>query len=266
MKHNAGLAQLAEQLTSNLQVAGSKPALGAIFSTALLSLALTFPGAATAKQSHPPEKASAQASKAKPKKAASTPAKAKQAEKPSSSKTKSTKSRTEASTSSKKPQKGRKPEAVENEHSSKKSRGSGAKGSQSLQKRAAVESAEPAEPKRTVVLQKAEAPTRTEHGCSGENGTLTAVGQVMKSGNKTFRCQKTWDFNEGKLVGYPAWVELFMPHPGWGAGLRETPRPPADAVVPVPGAKAKVAPLADTQTAEPEEDESAPSSVTNQLY
>jgi hypothetical protein len=116
---------------------------------------------------------------------------------------------------------------------------------------AAVRSAAPVETPRAVVnLEKGPVPTRTELGCSGENGDLSAVGQVMKVDGKTFRCQKTWDYMDGKLVGYPAWVELFMPTPGWGAGLRETPPPPAEAVLNlIPGASAKVSELADTQDA-----------------
>jgi hypothetical protein len=271
MKHNAGLAQLVEQLTSNLRVAGSIPALGAIFSTAALSLALVLPGAAEAKQPSRAEKASAHASKSKPKKATASRTQAKPAPKTASTKAKA-KPKAEASAPpTKKSQKSRskaktKAEVVEPERPAKKTRSSHSKSAPVTEKRVAAEAAAPTEPKRVVVLEKADPPVRTEQGCLGENGTLAAVGQVMRAGAKTFRCQKTWDYNEGKLVGYPAWVELFMPTPGWGAGLKETPRPPADAVLPVPGAKAKVAPLADKQPAVPEEDEPSSSGVQNQLY
>lgn len=265
MKHNAGLAQLVEQLTSNLRVAGSIPALGAIFPTALLSLALALPGtAAAAKQPSTTEKASVQVSKTKAKKVARPQAKAKPASKVSSK----AKAKPETGVSSKQSKKSRsksKAEPVEVERSSKKSRTSRGKNPAAVEKRASAESAA-VEPKRAVILEKAAPPVRTEQGCSGENGALLAVGQVMKSGGKTFRCQKTWDYNEGKLVGYPAWVELFMPTPGWGAGLKETPRPPADAVLAVPGAKAKVAPLADKQADPTEDDEASSDGVQNQLY
>jgi hypothetical protein len=264
MKHKAGLAQLAEQESSKLKVGGSSPPLGTIISTALLSLALAFPGAAEAKQPQHAEKASAHVSKSTPKKASSSRPQAKPVAKTASK----TKVKPEAASSPKKSQKSQgkaKAEALDEERPSKKSKGARGKNGRVAEKRPAPETSVPVEPKRQVVLEKAETPVRTEHGCSGENGTLSAVGQVMKSGSKTFRCQKTWDYNEGKLVGYPAWVELFMPTPGWGAGLKETPRPPADAL-PVPGAKAKVAPLADKQPPVAEEDEASSSSVQNQLY
>lgn len=262
MKHNAGLAQLVEQLTSNLRVAGSIPALGAILSTAALSLALAFPGSAAAAKPAPQAEKSSRVSKAKTKKTARPQATTKP-----TSKTTTAKVKPVAGASSKKTKKSRaksKAEPAEVERPSKKSRTSRGKTAVVVEKRPVAE-AVAIEPKRAVVLEKAEPPVRTEQGCSGENGTLLAVGQVMKSGAKTFRCQKTWDYNEGKLVGYPAWVELFMPTPGWGAGLKETPRPPADAVLAVPGAKAKVAPLADKQPDESAE-EYVPASSQNQLY
>jgi hypothetical protein len=110
----------------------------------------------------------------------------------------------------------------------------------------AASDAEPAP--RAVIMQKAPLPVRTEMGCSDQGGALLAVGQVMKSDGKTYRCQSTWDYADGKLVGYPAWVELFMPTPSWGAGLRETPPPPADALAPaLQGGPERAAPQRESQ-------------------
>ena len=229
MKHTAPLAQLAEQKSSKLPVAGSSPARGTIFAAALLACGLAFIAPAEAAKSktanavpHKAVKSSAAKAKLAPALKAKAPALAKQSKRNSKSSKAVAPSKVLAA-----------PEA----------------------------------PVREVVLEKGPTPARTQLGCSTESAGLSAVGQTHKAEGKTFRCQKTWDYVDGKFVGYPAWVELFMPTPGWGAGLRETSPPPADAVVPVvPGAAAKVAPLATVQPEAETKPEPKPPSFGSEIY
>lgn len=234
MTYTASLAQLEEQEPSKLLVAGSNPARGTtLFVVAILAcgLALTAP---------------AEAAKHKVAKVTSDHA-AKATKAPSKH------SRAEVATSKTKP-------SLDSRHASRKH------GKLAAHARPVVEE-EPAP--RAIVLEKSAVPQRTQLGCSTESAGLAAVGQVLKVEGKTFRCQKTWDYIEGKFIGYPAWVELFMPTPGWGAGLRETSPPPADALAaapePVPGANSKVAPLGDTQP-QSEATKRSPAGMSNELY
>lgn len=229
MTHTAPLAQLVEQKSSKLLAAGSSPARGTIFAAALLACGLAF--------TSPAEAAKPKVSKATSHKVVK--ATASKASRPSVLKAKS------AST------------AKPSKRNSKVSK------TAELAKVAPV--AEPAP--REVLLEKGPTPARTQLGCSSESAGLSAVGQTLKVDGKTFRCQKTWDYVDGKFVGYPAWVELFMPTPGWGAGLRETSPPPSDAVVPVvPGAAAKVAPLATVQPEAETKPEPKPPAFGNTIY
>lgn len=199
MKINSLLVQLVEQRSSKPCVAGSSPARGTTFTGVLLvcSLALCAPAAA-AKPAH--EKAVAHAQK----KGASKPAAA------------------PAAKSTKRAAPGKPGVPL------KQAKGKHAP----LAPQRSNTTAKPDPAPRAVLLQKASVPVRTEMGCSDQGGALLAVGQVLKSDGKTYRCQKTWDYLDGKLVGYPAWVELFMPTPGWGVGMRETAPPPAEALAP----------------------------------
>ena len=215
MKLNASLAQLVEQQSSKLNVAGSKPARGTTLSIALLacSVALTAPAWA-AKPSH--EKAVTHASK---KGASATPSAAKRSH-PLAVPAK----------------------AAKNSKAAKAPKGKHA--AAASEARVVPETA-PVQP--VVVLQKPPVPVRNEMGCSDQSGALLAVGQVFKSEGKAYRCQLTWDYAGSKLVGYPAWVEQFMPGPSLGAGLRETSPPPTTALVP----PAPVTPTSATPEANP---------------
>jgi hypothetical protein len=201
MKINSLLVQLVEQRSSKPCVAGSSPARGTTVTGVLLvcSLALCAPAGA-AKPSR--EKAVAHAQKKGSNKPTAAPA--------------------AQSTKRAAPRKPGVPP--------KQAKGKHAQLAPPRSNTTAKPEPDPAP--RTVLLQKASVPVRTEMGCSDQGGALLAVGQVLKSDGKTYRCQTTWDYADGKLVGYPAWVELFMPTPGWGAGLRETTPPPTDARVP----------------------------------
>lgn len=236
MTYTASLAQLVEQEPSKLWVAGSNPARGTILVVAMLVCGLAF--------TTPVEAAKHKAAKAASDHAVKI------------NKAPSTKhSRAEAVTSKVKPS-----PSIDSRHASKKH------GKLLASARSAV-AEEPAP--RAIILEKGAVPARTQLGCSTESAGLAAVGQMLKVAGKTFRCQKTWDYIEGKFIGYPAWVELFMPTPGWGAGLRETAPPPPDALAAaaLPGAGSTVAPLANTQPeAEAEKSKHPPASVNNQLY
>lgn len=263
MNYNAGLAQLAERLSSKRRVRGSSPLLGTIFTAIVLSCSIAAPADAAKHDSSKP-KAQASAKKSGVKKAAV-------AKTPTSKTSAKKKPADKASPAPKeRAAKGKKPEVAKDSPAKLKKGSKAAKGS----KREATLPAEAqervvpvrAEPK--VVLEKGPTPVRTEQGCSTTDGGLSAVGQIMKSGGKAFRCQKTWDVAEGKMVGYPAWVEVFMPTPGWGAGLRETAPPPTTVAAPsVPGAASKVGPLRDTQEPAPKDEPATePDSMSNQLF
>lgn len=238
MTYTASLAQLEEQEPSKLLVAGSNPARGTILVVAMLACGLAFTTPAEAAK----HKASASTSLKTTHVAKTAPGKHPRAE-AAASKIKAGRN-------------------LDSRHASKKH----GRTATAARNDAAEEPAP-----RAIVLEKSAVPPRTQLGCSTESAGLAAVGQVLKVEGKTFRCQKTWDYLEGKFIGYPAWVELFMPTPGWGAGLRETSPPPPDALAaapePVPGANSKVAPLGNIQPpSEATKTERAPAGVTNQLY
>lgn len=199
--HHAQVAQLAEQQSSKLRVGGSNPPLRTILLVAVLAAGMATPLAANAK---------------------------KHAHKESHGEAKAASHRGHVARTSRAAHSEEGPVRLvgKQRHPGKKGRGRVAmpvKSTPGDAKKTLL--TEDTQPRVAKNLQKSAAPMRIEFGCTSVDGSLVAVGQVMKTHEKAFRCQQTWDFENGKMVSYPAWIELFMPAAILGAGLKETASP-----------------------------------------